>query len=149
MVSKYTIDFMASLSAYIKQVDKQERKTGRPNPPKARECLYKDDLNKHVGGGRPAVISRKDIIEMATDIKNNLLVNSLNYRFLEHTDSYNNHIHNNVVCQISLDKLLFRLSMSQARNIADHHDIDLPYRIPKNQIASLFGKHHCHKCDLY
>ena len=106
-------------------------------------------INKTVGGGRPAVISGKDIISMATEVKNNLLLASSNYRFIKHTDSYDHHIHNNVVCLIPLDKLLPRLSLEQSRNIAEQHNIHLTYRMPKNHIAGLFEGHCCAKCDHY
>ena len=44
----------------------------------------KYEIKKSVGGGRPAVISGKDLVSMATEVKNNLLLGSSTYRFVQH-----------------------------------------------------------------
>src|ERR1700723_527368 len=107
----------------------------------------KYEIKKSVGGGRPAVISGKDLVSMATEVKNNLLLGSSTYRFVQHTSSYDHQIHNKVVCLIPLQKLLPRLSLAQTRNIADRHNITLPGKMLKRQIEGLFESHHCKKCD--
>src|ERR1700690_376713 len=104
-------------------------------------------MSPTLGGGRRAVISGKDILSMSTEVKNNLLLGSSTYRFVQHTNSYDHHIHNKVVCLIPLQKLLPRLSLAQTRNIADQHNITLPGKILKKQIEGLFESHHCKKCD--